>query len=248
MRRTLAITLLLTVLLLVSGGLDGSAAAATPVPAHGVRPPTWVEREVLWQSLSAGVAHPSLCRWLLTSPVRAARLAGGATRFLRSFPGLGRVVVVVAYGHFRSPDADGAKADRLYLVLETRNHGCLVQGITSARHLYLRRLGRLHRYVPRQSLSSGLWGQAMIEGGPFPGGPSPLAHVEVVVWQGADAPTTQQPFTQVLSDWAGFFLLQLAPDTYTLRLDTSDGGYQAPTSVTLVAGQLAAVGVYEQVP
>jgi hypothetical protein len=33
-----------------------------------------------------------------------------------------------------------------------------------------------------------------------------------------------------------------------LRLDTSDGGYQAPTSVTLVAGQLAAVGVYEQVP
>ena len=43
-------------------------------------------------------------------------------------------------------------------------------------------------------------------------------------------------------------LLQLAPGTYTLRLDTSDGGYQAPTSVTLVAGQLAAVGVYEQVP
>ena len=247
MRRTLAITLLLTVLLLVSGGLDGTAAASTPVPARSVRPPTWVEREVLWQSLSAGMAHPSLCRWLLTSPARAARLAG-ATRFLRSFPGFGRVVVVVVNGHFRSPDADGAKTERLYLVLETRDHACLVQGITSARHLHLRRLGRLHRYVPRQSLSSGLWGQAMIEGGPFPGGPWPLAHVAVVVWQGADAPTTQQPFTQVRSDWAGFFLLQLAPGTYTLRLDTSDGGYQAPTSVTLVAGQLAAVGVYEQVP
>ena len=47
MRRTLAITLLLTVLLLVSGGLDGTAAASTPVPARSVRPPTWVEREVL---------------------------------------------------------------------------------------------------------------------------------------------------------------------------------------------------------
>ena len=97
MRRTLAITLLLTVLLLVSGGLDGSAAAATPVPAHGVRPPTWVEREVLWQSLSAGVAQPSLCRWQLTSPARAARLAA-ATRFLRSFPGLGRVSRVKVVG------------------------------------------------------------------------------------------------------------------------------------------------------
>jgi len=59
MRRTLAITLLLTVLLLVSGGLDGTAAASTPVPARSVRPPTWVEREVLWQSLSAGMAHPA---------------------------------------------------------------------------------------------------------------------------------------------------------------------------------------------
>ena len=151
-------------------------------------------------------------------------------------------------GHFPSPDADGAKAERLYLVLEKRDHACLVQGIASARHLHLRFLGRLHRYVPKQSLSSGLWGQAMIEGGPYPGGPWPLAHVEVVVWQGADAPTTQQPFTQVLSDWAGYFLLQLSSGTYTLRLDTSDGGYQAPTTVVVVAGQLAAVGVYEQVP
>ena len=247
MRRTLSITVLLSVLLLVGGGLDGTAAASTSAPARSVRPPTWVEREVLWQSLSAGVAHPSLCRWLLTSPARAARLAG-ATRFLGSFPGLGRVVVVVVDGQFRSANANGAKTNRLFLVLEARDHACLVQGITSARHLHLRCLGRLHRYLPKQSLSSGLWGQSMIEGGPFPGGPWPLAHVEVVVWQGADTPTTQQPFTRVLSDWAGFFLLQLAAGTYTLRLDTSDGGYQAPTSVTLAAGQLAAVGVYEQVP
>jgi hypothetical protein len=246
MRRTLAITLLLTVLLIVGGCLDGSAAATTPVPAHGVRPPTWVQREMLWQSLSAGVAHPSLCRWLLTSPARAARLAGGATRFLRSFPGVGRVLVVVVNGHF--PNAHGTKANRLYLVLEIGDHACLVQGTTSARHLHLRTLGRLDRYVPRQSLGSGLWGQAMIEGGPFPGGPWPLAHVTVAVWQGAATPTTQQPFAQVRSDWAGFFLLQLAAGTYTLRLDTSDGGYQAPTSVTLVAGQLAAAGAYEQVP
>ena len=248
MRRTLSITLLLSVLLLVGGGLDGTAAASTLAPTRSLRPPTWVEREVLWQSLSAGVAQPSLCRWLLTSPARAARLAAGATRFLRTFPGFGRVVVIVVYGHFRLPNADGAQAQRLYLVLEARNHECLAQGLASARHLHLRRVGRLHRYVPRQSLGSGLWGQAMIEGGPFPGGPWPLAHVEVVVWQGADAPTTQQPCAQVLSDWAGFFLLQLAPGTYTLRLDTGDGGYQAPTTVTLVAGQLAAVGVYEQVP
>jgi len=247
MRRTLGITLLVGVLLLVGGGLAGTAAASTSAPACSVRPPTWVEREVLWQSLSAGVAHPSLCRWLLTSPARAARLTG-ATRFLGSFPGLGRVVVVVVNGHFGSPHADRPKAKRLYLVLEARDHACLVQGISSARHLHLGRLGNLHRYLPRQSMSSGLWGQALIEGGPFPGGPWPLAHVEVVVWQGADTPTTQQPFTRVLSDWAGFFLLQLAPGTYTLRLDTDEGGYQAPTTVAVVAGQLVAVGVYEQVP
>jgi hypothetical protein len=247
MRRTLSITLLLSVLVLVGGGLDGTAVASASTPARSLRPPTWVEREVLWQSLSSGVAHPSLGRWLLTSPVRAARLTG-ATRFLRSFPGLGRVVVVVVNGHFGSPNTDGTKAKRLYLVLEARNHGCLVQGISSARHLHLGRLGHLHRYLPRQSLSSGLWGQAMIEGGPFPGGPWPLAQVKVVVWQGADAPTTQPAFTQVLSDWAGFFLLQLASGNYTLRLDTDEGGYQAPTTVAVVAGQLAAAGVYEQVP
>ena len=142
-------------------------------------------------------------------------------------------MVVVVYGHFRSPDADGAKTDRLYLVLEVRDHACLVQGITSARHLHLGPLGCLHRYVPRQSLSSGLWGQAIDRRGAVPRWPWPLAHVEVVVWQGADAPTTQQPFTQVRSDWAGFFLLQPAPGTYTLRLNTNDGGYQAPTTVTL---------------
>ena len=163
MRRTLSITVLLSVLLLVGGGLDGTAAASTSAPARSVRPPTWVEREVLWQSLSAGVAHPSLCRWLLTSPARAARLAG-ATRFLGSFPGLGRVVVVVVDGQFRSANANGAKTNRLFLVLEARDHACLVQGITSARHLHLRCLGRLHRYLPKQSLSSGLWGQSMIEG------------------------------------------------------------------------------------
>lgn len=169
MRRTLAITLLLATVLLGGGGLDGSAAAATPVPAHGVRPPTWLQREVLWQSLSAGVAHPGLCRWLLTSPARAARLAGRPTSFLRSFPGVGRVWVVVVDGHF--PNGRGAKANRLYLVMEARDHACLVQGITSARHLHLRPLGRLHRFVPRQSLGSGLWGQAMIEGGAVSGRP-----------------------------------------------------------------------------
>ena len=43
-------------------------------------------------------------------------------------------------------------------------------------------------------------------------------------------------------------LFRSAPGTYTLRLDTDEGGYQAPTTVAVVAGQLVAVGVYEQVP
>ena len=141
-----------------------------------------------------------------------------------------------------------AQAQRLYLVMTARDHVYLAQGVTSARHLHVRSLGSLHHCLLRQPLVSGLWGQTMGEGGPAPGGPRPLAHVKVVVWQGADAATTQQPYAQTHSDWAGFFSLQLAPGTYTLRLDLAQGGYQAPTTATLAAGQLAAAGVYEEVP
>ena len=247
MRRALAVSALLALLALAGGGSASSAsAAASPHSAAtvGVRPPAWVQREALWQSLAAGEPRPVACSWLLTSPARAARLAGKATSYLRSFPSLGRVFVVVLRGRFGASDAQGMRSDRLYLVLRVQGHGYLAQGLTSARRLDLAALAPLHRYVPRLSPHSGVWGHTMAEGGPFPGGPWPLAHVAVAVWQGANAPATGQPLRQVRSDWAGFFSLELTPGIYTFRVTVTNQGWQAPTTVTVKASTPVAAGVY----
>ncbi len=85
-------------------------------------------------------------------------------------------------------------------------------------------------------------------GGPFPGGPRPLAHVRIVVWQGADVPATAPSLMTVRSDRAGFFSLKLVPGTYTMRLGAENGVGVTPTTVIVEAGKLVAAGVYEDVP
>jgi len=214
----------------------------------GARPPVWVQREALWQSLAAREPHPAALQWRLTSAARAAHLAGSATSYLASFDPLGKVYVVVLRGHFRPPDAPSTRARRLFLVLEAKGRAYLAHGCTSARRLHLASLGHLHAYVPRLPVRDGLWGHTMVVGGPFPGGPRPLKNVAVVVWQGADAPASDPPLMQVRSDGAGFFVLKLASGAYTLRLSVSGGGPPAPTTVTVKAGRPVAAGVYEDVP
>ncbi len=87
MRRTLVTTVLVCLLALAASGSAGSVSA--PAAARGVRPPTWVRREALWQSLAAGESHPAMLRWKLTTPARAAHIAGSATSYLSIFGSAG---------------------------------------------------------------------------------------------------------------------------------------------------------------
>jgi len=248
MRRALVVTVLIAFLMLVVS--DAASAALRPCSraTAGARPPVWVQREALWQSLAAREPHPAALQWRLTTAGRAAHLAGSATSYLSCSDPLDKVYVVVLRGHFRPPDAPGTRARRLYLVLEAKGHAYLAHGCTSARRLDLAPLGHLHAHVPRLPVRDGLWGQTMVVGGPFPGGPRPLAHTAIVIWQGADAPASDPPLMQVRSDGAGFFSLKPAPGAYTLRLSVSGGGPLAPTTVTVKAGRPVAAGVYEDVP
>jgi hypothetical protein len=242
-----AVGLLVAFIALAGCGDARASLSESMSPPSGARPPVWVQREALWQSLDAGEPHPAALQWRLTTPARAAGLAGSATSYLSVF-GSGKVFVVVLRGHFRPPDAPGTRARRLYLVLEAQSHVYLAHGFTGPHGLHLAPVGQLQAYVPQPAAGVGVWGHALMAGGPFPGGPRPLTHVQVVVWQGADAPVTDPPLTTVRSDWAGFFSLKLAPGAYTFRLSAPDGVGLTPTTVTVEAGKLVAAGVYEVVP
>jgi hypothetical protein len=255
MRHALLVTALAALLVLAACGGTSSAStspasaspsqtATAPVP----RPPAWVEREAMWQSLAAGEPHPLTLEWRLTHAARAAHLAGSATSYLSTIDPRGTVYVVVLRGHFSPPDTPGTTARRLYLVLDVDGHGYRASGFTGARGLHTAPLRPLHTYVPQLPVQDGVWGHTMIVGGPFPGGPRPLAQTAVDVWRGADVPAGEQPLTQVRSDGAGFFLLQPDPGVYTFRLDLSGGGMSTPTTATVDAGKPVAVGVYEDVP
>jgi hypothetical protein len=260
MRHALLVTALAVLLVPVACGAASSASPSQPAtPAktagspqaatsHMIRPPAWVEREALWQSLAAGEPHPLALQWRLTYAARAARLAGSATSYLATFDPRGKVYVVVLRGHFRPPDAPGAAARRLYLVLEVDGHGYRAHGLTGARGLDLTRLRPLHTYEPQLPVHDGVWGHTMVAGGPFPGGPRLLARTAVDVWAGTDVQAGERPLTQVRSDGAGFFLMQLQPGAYTFRLSLAGGGPSTPTTATVEAGKPVAVGVYEDVP
>ena len=248
MRRGRVVTTLVVLLAVGAGCAASSVLPPRAAATAGARPPVWVQREALWQSLDAGEPHPAALLWRLTTAARAAHLAGSATSYLSSFDPQGKVYVVVLRGHFRPPDAPGTTVGRLYLVLEAKGHAYLAHGCTVAWRLNVASLGRLRVYVPQLPVSDGVWGHTMVAGGPFPGGPRLLAHATVVVWNGADVPAGDPPLTQVRSDRAGFFFLQLPRGIYTLRLSASGGGPPTPTTVKVEPGEPVAAGVYEHVP
>ena len=253
MRRGRVVTTLVVLLAVGAGCAASSVLPPRAAATAGARPPVWVQREALWQSLDAGEPHPAALLWRLTTAARAAHLAGSATSYLSSFDPQGKVYVVVLRGHFRPPDAPRTTVGRLYLVLEAKGHAYLAHGCTGARRLHVASLGHLHVYVPQLPVSDGVWGHTMVAGGPFPGGPRLLAYAAVAVWTGADAPAADPPaadppLTQVRSDRAGFFSLQLPPGIYTLRLSTPGGGPPTPTTVKVEPGEPVAAGVYEHVP
>jgi hypothetical protein len=234
--------------LLVVGGC-GSASPATRAgssPSSGDLPPVWVRSEALWQSLAAGEPHPRACQWLETSAPRAARLAGSATSYLRMFRSMREVYVVVLQGHFTPQGGRSASARSLYLVLMA-DHSYLAHGLTTS-SIDLSRLGRIHSYLPQLPVNSGLWGHTMMQGGPFPGGPRPITQAQVAIWRGDRVPASGQPLMQVRSDENGFFVADLAPGVYTLKLVTSNLPWPTPCTVRVVAGEPVAAGLYVDVP
>ena len=172
----------LWVLFLVVGGC-GSASPATRAsssPPSGDLPPVWVRSEALWQSLAAGDPHPEACQWLETSALRAARLAGSATSYLRMFRSMGKVYVVVLQGHFTPQGGRSASARSLYLVLMT-DHSYLAHGLDDLEHRPVAARAVPQLRSPGCPCNSGLWGHTMMQGGPFPGGPRPITQAQVAI-------------------------------------------------------------------
>jgi hypothetical protein len=231
--------------MLALAGCGSHAIGPAPAgsPSTGDLPPKWVQQEALWQALAAGDAHPPSCRWLLVSAARAAPLAGGATAYLSGQPwSPGPVYVVVLAGHFLS---DGGTKSRLDLLLGKRDHSLLAEGSTFLPSA-LARLGRLHVFTPRVPITSGLWGHAMIEGGPFPGSPRPLSQIVIDLWKGP--PSNAPPIMTLRSDANGFFSIGVPPGTYTLNLASKNDGFAVPVTVRAKAGQPVAVLLAVQVP
>jgi hypothetical protein len=224
----------------------GSSLLAGSPSRAGDLPPVWVRSEALWQSLAAGEAHPRSCRWLMTSAARAARLAGSATSYLGvHWPG--KVYVVLLRGRFTTGQGQTSSATSLYLILATDDHEYLAQGFATS-GADVSSLGRFHSYVPRLLLHGGLWGHTMVAGGPAPGGPRPIAQAEVAIWRGDRAPASGQPLLRVRSDNDGFFLADLPPGVYTLRLVASGPGWPTPVTARIAAGETVAAAVVADVP
>jgi hypothetical protein len=255
MRRVPALAVLAAILALAgcSNRSPSPPASSSPPPSSSPSaadlPPVWVQSEAMWQSLAAGDPHPRLCQWLYVEPARAAGLRGSATSYLRLFRSMGKAYVVVVHGHFTPDGGQTAAAALLYLVLIKRpdDHYYLAHGFATS-SIYLARLGRVHVYVPQLPLHAGVWGHTMFVGGPFPGGPAPIAHVDVAVWKGDRVPRSGQPLRRLRSDADGFFALDLPPGIYTFTLTATDHGWPLPDTVSVGAGQPAAAGVYGEAP
>ena len=246
MRRAHVIVALLAFVVLAGCGSASPASRAGSSPPAGDLPPVWVQNEALWQSLAAGEPHPQSCQWLKTGPARAARLAGSATSYLRLFRSAGEVYVVVVQGHFAPQTGQSSSPRSLYLVLMA-DHSYLAHGL-AASSIDLSRLGHFHSYVPELSVPGGLWGHTMMQGGPFPGGPRPITQAQVAIWKGDRVTASGQPLLRVRSDANGFFVADLVPGLYTLKLDASNWSWLTPVTVRVVAGRPAAAGLYVDVP
>ena len=227
-------------------GTRGPSSLPSSSPSAADLPPVWVQNEAMWQSLAAGDPHPQACEWLLTRPARAAGLVGSATSYLHIFNSIDEVYVVVLHGDFGPQQAQvngpTTAASSLYLVM-TQSHAYLAHGFTNA-SIDLAPLGRVHTYIPQLPVHAGVWGHTMFVGGPAPGGPWPLARVDVLVWKGSHVPASGQPLTHVLSDADGFFMLDLSPGVYVLKLNATNHGWARADVVIVKAGEPVAAGVY----
>ena len=244
MRRARSATLLaaaaLTVLLAACGS-PAPKASPTSQPAADL-PPAWVQHEVAWQALAARDAHPRICQWTLATASRARKLDPGRTSYLRSYPDMAYVLIVrgdfVAYGE------PSLHSHTMYLVIRAAHHDYIAFGFLLGPE-DLSKLGTLNSYTPQLPLSSGVWGHTMIQGGAFPGGPSPITGVNVAVWKGDRSATFAQPLKTVRSDAEGFFTLGLPPGVYTFKFTDphyhSLGQYE---TVTVTEGQPTAARVF----
>jgi hypothetical protein len=220
-----------------------SSPAPSPAPtaSRAALPPAWVQQEVSWQALALGDPHPEECRWALVRTSRAASLDGRNTSYLKTMYRRSRekVFVAVVHGDFRDGGGKPHRAGTLYLVLSARGHSYLAHGLVTGSP-DLTRLGGLHEYMP-QPAPAEVWGHTMIEGGPFPGGPTALADVPVAVWAGRRA--AGEPLDMLRSDINGFFKLDLPPGTYVFRLQDRRHGFQIPQVVVVREGQPVAAPV-----
>ena len=223
----------------------GSSPHPSPSPTSSIQadsPPAWVQQEVAWQCLAAGDAHPDQCNWVLTPASRAARSEGRRTSYLKMYEKSthSMAYVAVVRGDFSSAAERPRRATTLYLVVRAEQHDYLAHGL-ALRTADLSGLGAAHSYVPQVPLSAGVWGHTFSAGGPFPGGPFPIANASVAVWAGRRA--AGQPLETLRSDENGFFALDLEPGVYTFLLKERNRGFPIPATVTVVEGTPVAAAV-----
>lgn len=242
--RSVRTALLLAGLAALALGLASCGRAApqpTPSPTVSVAgdlPPAWVQKEVAWQSLAYGDAHPEECSWTVT---RASRLAF-LVPSLRSYAGRPTTAVYFAVlrGQFQLQGTHGPGAVRMYLILSKRDRFYLAQGLVLGR-VSAKQSPSMLSYRPVVPVSTSVWGHTLREGGPA-GGTYPERNIPVTVFAGGKA--SGSPVASVRSDEDGFFTLDLKPGAYTFIMT---GKPYTATTVT-VRGRAAplAVGVVLQ--
>ena len=126
------------------------------------------------------------------------------------------------------------------------DHSYLAHGLATS-SIDLSPLGHFHSYVPELSVPGGLWGHTMMQGGPFPGGPRPIARAQVAIWKGDRVPASGQPLLRVAPTRTASSC-DLAPGLYTLKWVASSWSWLTPDTVRVVAGTPVEAGLDEDVP
>lgn len=229
----------LTLGLAACGHATAPATSSPPASPRGDLPPAWVQKEVAWQSLAYGDAHPRECLWTVTRPSRLTFLAP----YLKSYAARpeGAVYLAVLQGQFQLQGTHGPGATRLYLVLWKRDRFYLAHGLVPGR-LTAKQFPRMLSYRPVVPVSTSVWGHAYGEGGPAPGGIYPSRNTKVSVYAGTKAVGT--PLTTIRTDADGFFSLDLKSGTYTFIM--TDRPYTATTATVRDTGPPLAVAVVLQ--
>ena len=223
-------------------GSTSHSGRATPSPTtspQGDLPPAWVQKEVAWQSLAYGDAHPEECSWTVTRPSRLAFLVP----YLKSYPlrADGAVYLAVLQGQFQLQGTHGPGATRLFLVLWKRDRFYLAHGLVPAR-IAPTQFPHMRSYQPVVPVSTSVWIRAYGEGGPAPGGIYPSRNTKVSVYAGTKV--AGRPLTIVRTDADGFFALDLKPGTYTFSMTGKP--YTATTATVRADSPPLAVAVVLQ--